>query len=131
MPTLTKLFHRHCLDSNIDLLTLTATTSPSAAKASLNQARRNPGVWWDSANPPRIGFVDVIRGEGMPVFGGDTYGDLYVEYKVVLPLELTPKMRQSKPLLPSMSRGFLSLFVSELDRAFNGDYSGGNDRDEL
>ena len=46
-----------------------------------------------------IGFVDVIKGEGMAVFGSDVYGDLYVEYKVVLPLELSPKMRRSKSLL--------------------------------
>jgi len=61
------------------------------------------------------GFVDVIRGEGMPIFGTESYGDLYVEYKVVLPLELSSKMRQ------------------RLDRAFNGDYSEGKkgSRDEL
>lgn len=60
------------------------------------------------------GFVDVIKGEGMPVFGTDLHGDLYVEYKVVLPLQLSPKMRR------------------KLDRVFNGDYSGGkDDRDEL
>jgi len=61
------------------------------------------------------GFVDVIRGEGMPIFGTESYGDLYVEYKVVLPLELSSKIRQ------------------RLDRAFNGDYSEGKkgSRDEL
>lgn len=47
----------------------------------------------------RAGFVDVVKGEGMPIFGTDSYGDLYVEYKVVLPLELSPKMRRSKFLL--------------------------------
>jgi len=36
----------------------------------------------------------------MPIFGSDFYGDLYVEYKVVLPLELSPKMRRSESLLP-------------------------------
>jgi len=61
------------------------------------------------------GFVDVIKGEGMPVFGRDSHGDLYVEYKVVLPLELSPKTRK------------------KLERAFNGDYSGDKEgvRDEL
>jgi DnaJ-related protein SCJ1 len=51
----------------------------------------------------RVGFVDVIKGEGMPVFGSDFHGDLYVEYKVVLPLELSPEMRNSKSLPPSFS----------------------------
>lgn len=62
------------------------------------------------------GFVDVIKGEGMPVFGRDSHGDLYVEYRVVLPRELSPKMRQ------------------KLDRVFNGDDSEGKkepSRDEL
>ena len=68
----------------------------------------------------------------MPVFGSEVYGDLYVEYKVVLPLELSAKMRRSKSFLPSRRRRFTNLCVSELDRAFNGDYSEGNGiRDEL
>jgi DnaJ-related protein SCJ1 len=52
-----------------------------------------------SADPPCVGFVHVMKGEGMPVFGSDLHGDLYVEYKVVLPLELSPPMRQSESLL--------------------------------
>jgi len=44
----------------------------------------------------------------MPIFGSDYYGDLYVEYKVVLPLELSPKMRRSESLLPSMSMNLMS-----------------------
>jgi len=61
------------------------------------------------------GFVDVVKGEGMPIFGTDSYGDLYVEYKVILPLELSPKMRR------------------KLDRTFNGDRTEdkGGGRDEL
>jgi DnaJ-class molecular chaperone len=54
---------------------------------------------WDGANSPGIGFVDVLKGEGMPIFGTDHYGDLYVEYKVVFPLALSPQMRRSKSLL--------------------------------
>ena len=34
------------------------------------------------------------------MFGSDYYGDLYVEYKVVLPLELSPEMYQSESLSP-------------------------------
>ncbi|KIY44036.1 DnaJ-domain-containing protein [Fistulina hepatica ATCC 64428] len=40
------------------------------------------------------GFVQVVHGEGMPVFEQSTYGDLYVEYNVVLPLELSPDTRR-------------------------------------
>lgn len=39
----------------------------------------------------------------MPISGSDSHGDLYVEYKVVLPLELSSKMRRSKCLLQSMN----------------------------
>ena len=45
------------------------------------------------------GFVEVVKGEGMPIFGGNAHGNLYVEYKVVLPLELSSNMRRSKSLL--------------------------------
>jgi DnaJ-class molecular chaperone len=76
--------------------------------------------------------VDVLKGEGMPLFGSGLYGDMYVEYKVVLPLELSPKIRRSKSLLPSMSRRFLNSFISGLDRVFNEDENGGSGiRDEL
>lgn len=74
----------------------------------------------------------MIKGEGMPIFDSDLYGDLYVEYKVVFPLELSSKMRRSEFLLPSTSPRPLNLCVSELYQAFNNGYSGGNDgRDEL
>jgi len=40
-------------------------------------------------------FVQVIKGEGMPVFGNaDIKGDLFVEYNVILPVELSPEMRR-------------------------------------
>jgi len=32
----------------------------------------------------------------MPIPGSDSHGNLYVEYKVILPLELSSKMRQSE-----------------------------------
>ena len=44
----------------------------------------------------------------MPRFGTDFHGDLYVEYKVVLPLELSPKMRQSKFLLQPILMNLMS-----------------------
>ncbi|KAF8920316.1 DnaJ-domain-containing protein [Mucidula mucida] len=41
------------------------------------------------------GFVEVIEGEGMPRFENHhLHGDLYVEYNVVLPTELSPHMRK-------------------------------------
>jgi DnaJ-class molecular chaperone len=63
-----------------------------------------------SANPfiHHAGFVDVIKGEGMPKFGTDFYGDLYVEYKVILPLELSPNMRRSKFLLRPILTNLMS-----------------------
>ncbi|KXN89110.1 hypothetical protein AN958_06311 [Leucoagaricus sp. SymC.cos] len=40
------------------------------------------------------GFVQVINGEGMPEFEKSTHGDLFVEYNVVLPLEISTQTRQ-------------------------------------
>ena len=39
----------------------------------------------------------------MPIFESDSHGDLYVEYKVILPLELSPKMHESKSPQPPMT----------------------------
>lgn len=45
------------------------------------------------------GFVQVIPEEGMPIYGQhDAYGDLYVEYNVVLPKELSIEVRQSESI---------------------------------
>jgi len=64
----------------------------------------------NSANPlvSHVGFVDVVKGEGMPIFGTESYGDLYVEYKVVLPLELSPEMHRSKLLLQQILMNLMS-----------------------
>jgi len=40
------------------------------------------------------GFVQMIEGEGMPVFEGDGEGDLFVEYSVVLPTSLSPELKR-------------------------------------
>ncbi|KAI0925757.1 hypothetical protein AcV5_008406 [Taiwanofungus camphoratus] len=40
------------------------------------------------------GFVQTIQGEGMPIYGQSNFGDLYVEYDVVLPKELSSDVRQ-------------------------------------
>jgi len=45
------------------------------------------------------GFVQVLKGEGMPIFGmQNSKGDLYVEYNVVLPVDISSDMRRSKSL---------------------------------
>ena len=47
-----------------------------------------------------VGFVQVVKGEGMPSFGSkSSKGDLFIEYSVVLPVELTPDIRRSESLL--------------------------------
>lgn len=40
------------------------------------------------------GFIETIKGEGMPIFHESTHGDLYIEYNVVLPMELSTPMRK-------------------------------------
>ncbi|KIP08208.1 hypothetical protein PHLGIDRAFT_127140 [Phlebiopsis gigantea 11061_1 CR5-6] len=40
------------------------------------------------------GFVQTISGEGMPIYESTGYGDLYVEYNVVLPQRLSPETRR-------------------------------------
>lgn len=40
------------------------------------------------------GFVQVIKGEGMPEFERSSHGDLFVEYNVVLPSELSMHTRR-------------------------------------
>ncbi|KAL5526572.1 SCJ1 [Sanghuangporus sanghuang] len=39
------------------------------------------------------GFVQIIKGEGMPVWQESKFGDLFVEYTVVLPTEISPELR--------------------------------------
>ena len=43
------------------------------------------------------GYVQTIKGEGMPIFEQSGHGDLFVEYNVVLPVELNANLRRSKP----------------------------------
>lgn len=42
------------------------------------------------------GYVQMFEGEGMPLFEQSGRGNLFIEYNVVLPVELGPDMRQSK-----------------------------------
>ncbi|SCV69125.1 BQ2448_2145 [Microbotryum intermedium] len=41
------------------------------------------------------GFVQVIAGEGLPIYHESNHGDLFVEYVVAFPTELSPKLRQA------------------------------------
>ena len=48
------------------------------------------------------GFVQTIKGEGMPLFGHPTsHGDLFVEYNVVLPTHLSKETRRGASKLGS------------------------------
>lgn len=38
----------------------------------------------------------MIDGEGMPIFEGTGHGDLFVQYNVVIPTELSPELKESK-----------------------------------
>ncbi|GAA5951871.1 hypothetical protein JCM8115_005262 [Rhodotorula mucilaginosa] len=44
------------------------------------------------------GFVDVVAGEGMPIYHLTGHGNLFVEYQVVMPPSLTPKQREALQL---------------------------------
>lgn len=52
-----------------------------------------------------IGFVQIVKGEGMPIFQGSGHGDLYVEYSVVFPTQLSPERRKSKASTSSLVDG--------------------------
>jgi len=76
------------------------------------------------------GYVQVFEGEGMPLFEQSGHGNLYVEYNVVLPVELSSDMRRSK--CPYCLREYIYdslLRTTELGEAFYG--PGGPKRDEL
>lgn len=43
------------------------------------------------------GFVEVVKGEGMPIHEhGHSHGDLYVEYTVILPTEVSLDKKRRK-----------------------------------
>lgn len=78
--------------------------------ASHNQVRgKNLKIFWMCqefllvANLPREGYVQTIKGEGMPLYQQGTFGDLYVEYNVVLPSELSPEMKKSELQVVSLT----------------------------
>lgn len=66
------------------------------------------------------GFVQKIEGEGMPLFENrNLHGDLFVEYNVVLPIQLSPQQRRSKYSLYVEAHSIDPFFISaELSEAF-------------
>lgn len=63
----------------------------------------------------------------MPIYETDNFGDLFIEYNVVLPVELNLAIRQSKSYFKV---SFFTLkHFTELTEAFYG--SSHHDRDEL
>lgn len=71
------------------------------------------------------GFVQVVKGEGLPVYHESGHGDLFVEYSVVLPTTISASARSSKLALPcdrallltSSSSGLESVFRYHPDEA--------------
>jgi len=58
------------------------------------------------------GFVQTIKGEGMPLFERPiSYGDLFVEYNVVLPTHLSKETRRGASKLGSPSPGVSLMFI--------------------
>lgn len=57
--------------------------------------------------PITVGYVQTIKDEGMPLYGESSYGDLFIEYNVVLPKTLTSEMRQSKLGSETFAKPFL------------------------
>ncbi|TFY82119.1 hypothetical protein EWM64_g1895 [Hericium alpestre] len=55
-------------------------------------------IWRKGVTQP--GFVQVLKGEGMPHYEQHTYGDLFVEFNVVLPTVLSADTRQKSPFSP-------------------------------
>jgi DnaJ-class molecular chaperone len=47
-----------------------------------------------------LGFVQVVTGEGLPLYHDSGHGDLFVEYNVVLPLTVAPKVKGRESHIP-------------------------------
>jgi len=80
------------------------------------------------------GFVQTIKDEGMPLFERPTsYGDLFIEYNVVLPTKLSRETRQGASCHrlidgPNMPMSLAQTFTG-LAEAFYGKLH--RDKDEL
>jgi DnaJ-related protein SCJ1 len=51
------------------------------------------------------GFVQTIKGQGLPHYEQHTYGDLFVEYNVVLPVALSKDAKRSASFPSTVSLG--------------------------
>lgn len=71
------------------------------------------------------GYVDVIHGEGMPIYHLSGHGDLFVEYQVVFPPTLSTKLKIGEQKSLSLTSGFgsktnhlLMLWIDRLGKGF-------------
>jgi DnaJ-related protein SCJ1 len=64
------------------------------------------------------GYVQTVKGEGMPLFEKKGFGDLYVEYNVVLPASLPTETRRSGS--PKQQTSITADKFAELAEAFHG-----------
>ena len=69
------------------------------------------------AGPTQPGFVQIIKGEGLPVYHESGYGDLFVTYNVVLPVSLSPKQHKGSSYLFNLPRSFADDYTIALSSA--------------
>ena len=69
------------------------------------------------------GYVQVIEGEGMPVFGQSGHGNLYIEYNVVLPVDLGSDMRKSEILVRVTLANSPFTCLQNLEKLFMGQHT--------
>jgi DnaJ-related protein SCJ1 len=65
--------------------------------------------------------VQQVKGQGLPIFEqGGKFGDLFVEYNVILPSTVSPSLRASKSMyqLITLNLFIILQFHSELADAF-------------
>ncbi|POY70243.1 hypothetical protein BMF94_6827 [Rhodotorula taiwanensis] len=62
--------------------------------------------------PTQPGYVDVVSGEGMPIYHLTGHGNLFVEYQVVLPPTLTPKQREGKSPHQGFARAGFRIYTA-------------------
>ncbi|XP_006459377.1 hypothetical protein AGABI2DRAFT_65345 [Agaricus bisporus var. bisporus H97] len=61
------------------------------------------------------GFVQVIKGEGMPDLEKSTHGDLFIEYNVVLPTDISSQMRKSESSPRKGTESLFNVFVCRIN----------------
>lgn len=78
------------LDGHEIVLSRSGVTQPGA-RASLPPLSPSPLA--DLHLPLRPGFVQTVKGEGLPIYHESGHGDLFVEYSIVLPTTISDKAR--------------------------------------